>query len=85
MESYFIYPSTPVPSGDPNPNDSEDEFDRLRKGLLATATRNEGWQSELQKYLKDILADVSKETDIVQWWAVSSFYIFIYVAFLHFK
>ena len=37
--------------------------------LLAT-TECDGWKAELQHYLKDMPADVSLETDIVEWWQV---------------
>ena len=36
---------------------------------------NEGWAVELRQYLKEMLADVMKDTNIVQWWQVYSFLI----------
>lgn len=33
----------------------------------------EGWASELQCYLKELPADVTKDTDIIEWWQVQSF------------
>ena len=34
--------------------------------------QKEGWQAELCRYLKDMPANVMKETDIVEWWQVCS-------------
>lgn len=45
------------------------DFDRYRLTLLNARDR-EGWQAELRRYEKDMPADVSAETDIVQWWQV---------------
>ncbi len=47
------------------------EFDRYRQTLIEKDD-SEGWQSELRRYLKDRPADVTKETDIVVWWQVST-------------
>jgi hypothetical protein len=30
----------------------------------------EGWAAELRRYLKEMPADVSRETDLVKWWQV---------------
>ena len=45
------------------------DYDRYRRTLLST-TECDGWQAELRCYLKDMPADVSSETDIVEWWQV---------------
>jgi hypothetical protein len=45
------------------------EYDRYHQTLVEMDD-DEGWASELRRYLKDRPADVSKETDIVQWWQV---------------
>ena len=45
-------------------------FDQYRQSLVESAV-DEGWAVELQHYLKDMPADVSKDTDIVLWWQVS--------------
>jgi hypothetical protein len=45
------------------------EFNRHRQNLL-TQEEDEGWAAELRRYLKDVPADVTKETDIVEWWQV---------------
>jgi hypothetical protein len=45
------------------------EFDRHRQTLL-TQEEDGGWAAELRRYLKDVPADVTKETDIVEWWQV---------------
>jgi hypothetical protein len=44
------------------------DYDRYRRTLLATEC--DGWEAELRRYLKDMPADVSPETDIVEWWQV---------------
>jgi hypothetical protein len=46
------------------------EFDRYRLTLVAKDD-DEGWAAELRRYLKDMPADVTKDTDIVDWWQVS--------------
>ena len=46
------------------------DFDRHRLALLASRAYNEGWQTELRRYLKDVPSDVTKDTDIVEWWQV---------------
>lgn len=45
------------------------EYDRYRLTLLST-TECGGWEPELRRYLKDMPADVSPETDVVAWWQV---------------
>lgn len=56
----------------------ESEYDRHRRILVQQAVyeHNAGWAAELRRYLKDMLEDVSKETDIVQWWSVSLYNMF---------
>ena len=54
----------------------ESEYDRHRRQLLrsqAIHVNSGGWKEELRRYLHDMPADVSKKTDIVAWWAVSTF------------
>ena len=47
------------------------EFDRHRQMLVEqNEEEEEGWAAELRRYLKDMPAEVSKETDIVEWWQV---------------
>lgn len=48
------------------------DFDRYRRSLVALE-EDEGWQSELRRYLKDMPADVTAETDIIRYWQVCSF------------
>jgi hypothetical protein len=45
------------------------EFDKLRESLL-TDDAEEGWASELRRYLGRMERDVTKETDLVEWWQV---------------
>lgn len=46
------------------------DFDRHRLTLLKNSRAREGWQAELRRYEKDVPADVTPETDIVNWWQV---------------
>jgi len=52
------------------------EYDKLRETLL-TDDAEEGWASELRRYLKSMDRDVTKDTDIVEWWQVSRFRSFL--------
>ena len=47
------------------------EFDKHRETLLA-ADVEEGWASELRRYLATMQRDVTKHTDIIEWWQVST-------------
>jgi hypothetical protein len=49
------------------------EYGRYRLTLMS---ENEGWESELRRYEKDMPLDVSPDTDIVMWWQVCLQYIF---------
>lgn len=49
------------------------EFDKLRETLL-TDDLEEGWASELRRYLGSMQRDVTKETDLVEWWQVILFF-----------
>jgi len=48
------------------------DFDRHRLTLLSNQVEleDEGWQSEMRRYLKELPPDVTKDTDIVKWWQV---------------
>lgn len=46
------------------------EFDHHQLTLLSGQEEEEGWQAELRRYLKDLPTDVTKDTDIVEWWQV---------------
>lgn len=48
------------------------EFDKHRETLL-TDDIEEGWASELRRYLGTMQRDVTKDTDLVEWWQVSRF------------
>ena len=51
-------------------NDSiASEFDRHRLTLVSDE-QEEGWQAEIRRYLKDLPANVTKDTDVVEWWQV---------------
>ncbi len=51
--------------------EDEDEFDRARLRRLRNTESEDGWKLELQRYLDDPAADVTKHTDPVEWWSVS--------------
>ena len=46
------------------------EFDKLCETLL-TADAEEGWASELCHYMSTMQWDVTKHTDLIEWWQVS--------------
>ena len=78
MERYYNLKNQPNTNPTPTPsipltdNDSVlSEFDRHHLTLLL-GQEGEGWQAELRRYLKDMPADVTKDTDIVKWWQVST-------------
>jgi len=52
------------------------DFDKHRETLLSADTASEGWASELRRYLSTMQRDVKKDTDLVEWWQVSSICIF---------
>jgi len=63
---------TPMLTHPPTKTDSLlSEFDRHRLTLLS-GQEGEGWQAELHRYLDDMPANVTKDTDIVKWWQVRS-------------
>src|SRR5882762_1239474 len=77
MEQYWntrIKPTAPTNPTDDITDPEEDsilsEFDRHRLTLIANQTEDEGWQSEKARYLKDLPTNITKETDIVEWWQV---------------
>jgi hypothetical protein len=65
-------PPSASTSGVAQPNEASilSEFDRHRLALLSSQNEDEGWQPEMRRYLKDLPADVTKDTDIVKWWQV---------------
>jgi hypothetical protein len=70
------YKNRPIPEVDVNmENDGEinatemSEFDKHRKTLLMEDAE-EGWASELRRYLGTMQRDVKKDTDLVEWWQV---------------
>jgi len=76
IKYYKTRPTTEDPniSGDedlthPNYNDLS-EFDKHRESLLSDDLE-EGWASELRRYLGTMQRNVKKDTDIVEWWQVS--------------
>ena len=45
------------------------DYDKLRHTLLTDDTAD-GWASELRRYLGTMQRDVTKDTDLVQWWQI---------------
>jgi hypothetical protein len=50
------------------------EYDRQRETLISDDLE-EGWASELRRYLGVVQRDVKKDTDLVKWWQVSNLFI----------
>jgi hypothetical protein len=38
--------------------------------IAESQEEEEGWEPELRRYLKDLPEDVTRDTDIVEWWGV---------------
>jgi hypothetical protein len=59
----------PVPHRLPEANSNSilSDFDHHHLALLSSKGKDEGWQAELWWYLKDLPADVTKDTDIIKW------------------
>lgn len=52
------------------------EFDKHRKTLLMDDAE-EGWASELRRYLGTMQREVKKDTDLVEWWQVKFDFLFM--------
>jgi hypothetical protein len=52
------------------PDSISSDFNRHRLTLISEE-QEEGWQAEIRRYLRDLPANVSKNTDVVEWWQVS--------------
>jgi hypothetical protein len=50
------------------------EYDKQREALL-TDDLEEGWASELRRYLGVVQRNVKKDTDLVEWWQVSNLFL----------
>lgn len=66
----------PLQNNPVTPDDDDDpsvlsEFDKHRETLL-TADAEEGWASELRRYIGTMQREVTKNTDLVEWWQVSN-------------
>ena len=62
----------------------ESKYDRHHCQLLektAIQVNTGRWKEELQRYLTEIPSDVSKETNIIAWWAVHVSFNFICLSF----
>jgi hypothetical protein len=76
MAKYYNDRPRSTPGVIPTTNDAEElqasemsEFDKHRITLL-TADVEEGWASELRRYLDTMQRDVTKDADLVEWWQV---------------
>lgn len=81
MALYYEYHST-APSFSPVVNETQSvdtseqsEFDRHRETLLSDDAE-EGWASELRRYLCTMQRKVKKDTDLIEWWQVRILNIF---------
>jgi hypothetical protein len=54
------------------------EFDKHRETLL-TGDAAEGWASELRRYLGTMQWEVTKDTDVVEWWQASDLHVVIFL------
>ena len=80
MEGYYknrpttASPTPSQPTTDHVPTDNASilsEYDHHRLLLLrGQEEEDEEWQAELRRYLKDLPSDVTKDTDVVEWWQV---------------
>jgi hypothetical protein len=75
-EYYSTRPVAPTITSDPDTSESitVSEFDKHRETLLSNDVE-EGWVSELRRYLETMQRDMKKDDDIVEWWQVSSFFL----------
>jgi hypothetical protein len=48
------------------------DYDKYRRSLIAQEI-DEGWRSEKRRYLKEMPPDVTRDTDILEWWQVLFF------------
>lgn len=80
-------PSSPTRRTSDDSSDSgedlDDAWDRSRQALIASVPvmeedEEESWEDEYERYLKDLQRDVTRDTDLVQWWSVSNhmYYLF---------
>jgi hypothetical protein len=70
-EYYKIRPTVaPTPTTATDTDIIISEFDKHRESLLSNDAE-EGWASELRRYLGTMQRDIKKDTDIVEWWQVS--------------
>ena len=62
-------PTAPPP---PANNSQQDNYDCVWAAHLCNAHAEDGWKTELRRYMDDPMADVTKDIDTVQWWSVSA-------------
>ena len=55
-------------------NTLESEFDRHRRSMVTQniGSGGEGWATKLHRYLDNLPSDVTKDTNVIEWWAVST-------------
>jgi hypothetical protein len=58
-------------TSDTDPSITISEFDKHRESLLSNDVE-EGWVSELRRYIETMQRDIKKDADIVEWWQVSA-------------
>ena len=65
---------------DDDDEDDDDDFDRARRAHLnatGSSSDSSGWRDELTRYLEATAEDVTSDTNIVEWWHVSHFILFL--------
>ena len=55
-------------------NTLESEFDHHCRSMVTQniGSGGEGWATEPHRYLDDLPSDVTKDTNVIEWWAVST-------------
>jgi hypothetical protein len=57
------------------------KYDEHRQSLVNAEPNVVGWQFELRHYLAVRPSDIDKDTDIVKWWQVSYFVLYLYILY----
>jgi hypothetical protein len=85
MAQYYITRPTAIPvekaTGTQDANQEApilSEFDKHRQTLL-TADVDEGWAAELRRYTSTMQREVTKTTDLVEWWQVINYFLAVIV------
>lgn len=58
--------------GETNDMDVDERYEQRRQRMLLRQD-GEDWETEFNSYMKDMARDVTRDTDLVQWWSVCNF------------